>query len=201
MKVWCYVLATDNGTAPNYDPPCLTLGLCKPKIRQSAQAGDLVIAFAGRSLHPNPDAVIWAAVVTETLEFAAYWHAPRFQAKKGRPPAVLDNIYEPHPGEPDGFRQHPHAYHDAGSKDRDVSGRNVLIFGGQDTWIFRSAPRVLPKSFGLCMGAARRGHQTSYLDDRGWAALRGWFSSTPAEAFGAAPVARPLETTRRPRRC
>jgi hypothetical protein len=32
MKVWRYVLATDNGTAPNYDPPYLTLALCKPEI-------------------------------------------------------------------------------------------------------------------------------------------------------------------------
>lgn len=175
-KIFCYVLATDNGTAPNYAPPCLTLTLCKPQIRKSAVPGDLVIAFAGGSLDRNPDAVIWAGVVTESLSLANYWQDARFQAKKGRPPQVLDNIYEPDPRSPDGYYQHLHAWHDASSYKRDVSGRNALIFGGPDVWVFRNAPRVLPTEFGLSMGSARRGHQTNYIDDQRWQDLRAWFT-------------------------
>jgi len=176
MRVFRYVLATDNGTAPNYAPPCLTLAICKPQIRKAAMPGDLVIAFAGASLDRNPDAVIWAGIVTESLTFAEYWYDARFQPKKGKPPQVLDNIYEPDPTSPDGYRQHPHAFHGPLSKFTDVSGRNVLIFGGPNTWLFRSSPRALPASFGLGMGSARRGHQTSYIDDNQWQVLRDWMS-------------------------
>lgn len=176
MKVWRYVLATDNGTAPNYDPPCLTLALCKPKIRHAATAGDLVIAFAGRSLDPNPDAVVWAGVVTDAIDFAEYWRSERFQAKKGQPPQVLDNIYEPDPGLQDGFKQHPHAYHDATSKERDLSGRFALAFDGPDVWVFRSSPPILPREFGLGMGSARRGHRVCQIDQSQWTRIREWLT-------------------------
>jgi hypothetical protein len=207
MKVWRYVLTDDTGTAPNYDPPCLTLALCKPKIRQGAQPGNLVIAFAGRALGAHPDAIIWAGVVTESIGFADYWRDARFQSKKGNPPKVLDNIYEPHPGEPDGFKQHPHAYHDKYSKEKDVGGRNALIFGGPDVWVFRNAPRILPARFGLSMGSARRGHQTSYIGDREWNELRAWLSSpsVSAQPFIAPEMprtaSRPQEPAQRTRRC
>jgi len=188
-KVFRYVLATDNGTAPSYAPPCLTLTLCKPQIRKAAAAGDLVIAFAGSSLDRNPEAVIWAGVVTERLSLAEYWQDARFQAKKGAPPQVLDNIYEPDPRSPDGYRQHWHAYHDATSHMRDVGGRNALIFGSQDTWVFRNTPRVLPASFGLSMGSARRGHQTTFIDDRHWQELRAWLSNGQVAAADVEPSA------------
>ena len=207
MKIFRYVLVTDNCTAPNYAPPCLTLALCKPQIRKSAVPGDLVIAFAGASLDRDPDAVIWAAVVTESLTFAEYWRDVRFQTKKGRPPQVLDNIYEPDPASTDGYRQHPHAYHGPTSKFTDVGGRNVLIFGGPDVWVFRNAPRVLPTKFGLGMGRARRAHQTSYIDGRQWRELREWFSggreAVPpyVEPTANQAISRPLHPGRRAMRC
>jgi hypothetical protein len=54
MIVWSYVITVDGGGAPNFLPPATTLTLCKPKIRQRARRGDLVIAFNGQSLHPEP---------------------------------------------------------------------------------------------------------------------------------------------------
>ena len=196
-RVFRYVLATDNGTAPSYAPPCLTLTLCKPKIRKAAAAGDLVIAFAGSSLDCNPEAVVWAGLVTESLSLAEYWRDARFQAKKVAPPQVLDNIYEPDPRSSDGYRQHWHAHHDASSQTRDVSGRNALIFGSKDIWVFRKAPRVLPSSFGLSMGSARRGHQTMYIDDRHWQELHAWFSHGQVTAADVEPSANQV-ISRRP---
>jgi hypothetical protein len=46
MRVHRYVIATDAGSAPNYDPPAVTLAVCKPGIRKKAKVGDLVRAFA-----------------------------------------------------------------------------------------------------------------------------------------------------------
>jgi hypothetical protein len=191
MKVWRYVLAADTGTAPNYEAPCLTLALCKPQLRQNARPGDLVVAFAGRDLHENPDAIIWAGLLTESIGFADYWRDPRFQSKKGAPPRVVDNIYEPHPGEPDGFKQHPHVFHDRDSKARDIGGRNVLIFGGPDVWVFRNSPPVLPKRFGLSMGNARRGHQICHIDETAWHEIRDWLSTptTNGRCFVAGNIA------------
>lgn len=176
MKLWRYVLATDSGTAPNYLPPSLTLALCKPRIRKRAQPGDVVMAFAGRKLGSHPDSVVWAGVVTEALTFAQYWNDPRFSTKKARPPVVGDNIYEPHPAEPTGYRQHDHPRHGRESVRIDLSGCRVLIFGGGDTWVFRDAPRLLPDHFGLSMGLARRGHKVEEIEPSLWSRLRDWLS-------------------------
>jgi hypothetical protein len=57
MNVFTYVIANDRGSEPNYDPPATTLAICKPKIRLAAQIGDLVIAFTGSKLSPEPHSV------------------------------------------------------------------------------------------------------------------------------------------------
>ena len=51
MRVHTYVIATDAGSAPNYDAPFVTLAVCKPRIRMKAKCGDLVLAFAGKTLN------------------------------------------------------------------------------------------------------------------------------------------------------
>ena len=53
MRVHTYVIATDAGSAPNYDPPAVTLAVCKPGIRKKAKVGDLVRGFAGAAVNPS----------------------------------------------------------------------------------------------------------------------------------------------------
>ena len=53
MKVRAYVITTDAGSAPNHDPACTTLAVCKPRIHQAAALGDLVLAYAGSDVHPH----------------------------------------------------------------------------------------------------------------------------------------------------
>ena len=96
MKVRAYVITTDAGSAPNYDPPCTTLAVCKPRIRQTAALGDLVLAYAGSNVNPHePHTVIWAGVVSEKLTFAEYWNDQRFQTKKPDRSPTPDNFYRP----------------------------------------------------------------------------------------------------------
>ena len=178
MKLWRYVIATNNGTAPSYLPPALTLALCKPRIRAAAQPGDVVLAFAGAGISRDPEAVVWAGVVTESLSFAQYWYDPRFASKKV--PPLGDNIYEPHPAEPSGHHQHSHAHHGPGSARTDLGGQRVLIFGGPATWVFHDPFPSLPHEFGLSMGAARRNHQVGTIQPNEWAHLRAWLSGQPA---------------------
>jgi hypothetical protein len=82
MIVWSYVITVDAGGAPNFLPPATTLTLCKPKIRQGARRGNLVIAFNGQSLHPEPHSVRWAGLVAEVIPLGDYWNDPRFEQKK-----------------------------------------------------------------------------------------------------------------------
>jgi hypothetical protein len=108
---------------------------------------------------------------------------------------VADNIYEPHPGEPDGFKQHPHAQHNEYNKKTDLGGRNVLLFGGPEVWVFRNAPRILPDRFGLTVGSAqRRRPPDRFIDDKEWNELRTWLSlsSVTAQPFIAPEVSRPV---------
>jgi Nucleotide modification associated domain 2 len=65
VRVHTYVIATDAGSAPNYDRPFATLAVCKPRIRRKAEIGELVLAFAGKDVNPTePHSVVWAGVVS-----------------------------------------------------------------------------------------------------------------------------------------
>jgi hypothetical protein len=96
VKVYSYVIVTDDGGAPNFERPFTTLAICKPKIRLKAEPGDLVLSFTGAPLLPEPHAVRWAGVVKECPTFAQYWKDKRFANKKpGAAKTKPDNIYCP----------------------------------------------------------------------------------------------------------
>ena len=83
MRTYLYKLTSDRGGAPcalapalNEDP-LLTLAICKPAIRRTAQPGDRVIgitshALARRDGYPL-SAVIYAALVAEGVEARDYF--------------------------------------------------------------------------------------------------------------------------------
>lgn len=169
MRVFCYVIATDAGSAPNYDPPCFTLAICKPRIRLAAEPGDLVLAFNGTQLGTNPHGVRWAGVVSEKLSFTDYWEDIRFGSKKSDIARRPDNIYEPAGL---AFRQVTNPVHGPASKARDLRGRFVLTFG--DAWYFGNLAPVLPPQFGLRMDGGRRGHRVTNLNQPLCASLRNW---------------------------
>ena len=96
MRVHTYVIVVDSGAAPNYDKPCTTLAVCKPRIRKKAHVGELVLAFAGAKVNPyEPHTVVWAGVVAETMPFADYWNDRRFAGKKPDRAPTPDNFYRP----------------------------------------------------------------------------------------------------------
>ncbi|MFM8479413.1 MAG: hypothetical protein ACKOEO_26795 [Planctomycetaceae bacterium] len=45
QKVYVYKIVVDNGGAPCVHDRLLSLAICKPAIRRTAQAGDLIFAF------------------------------------------------------------------------------------------------------------------------------------------------------------
>jgi hypothetical protein len=175
MDLYCYVIATDAGSAPNYDPPFTTLAICKPKIRTSAQLGDAVLAFTGADESREPHAVRWAGVVREKLSFADYWNDLRFVGKKPVKCERPDNIYQPQPGGP-GFLQIPNRVHQLDAMTKDVGGQFVLIF--DPVWRFSGGSPVMPADFGFRMFPnARRGHRVHTLDSVAWRRLHDWLDN------------------------
>ena len=70
MRVHTYVIATDTGSALNYDAPTVTLAVCKQRTRKKAKVDDLVLVFSGSAVNPfSGQSVVWAGIVYEVLTF------------------------------------------------------------------------------------------------------------------------------------
>ena len=182
MKVRAYVIDTDAGSAPNYDAPCTTLAVCKPRIRKVASVGDFVIAFAGQGVNPyEPHTVVWAGIVSEKLTFSEYWNDARFAGKKPDRCARPDNFYQPMDG---GLLQVGNRVHGPEHFNRDTGGIYVLMF--DPSWRFGANGPPLPEEFDLrvAMNARRAGRVIS-IGDAEWRRLELWLDrqatlTTPA---------------------
>ena len=83
MRTYLYKLTSDRGGAPCAIPPppgedpFLTLAICKPAIRRTAQPGDRILGITSHSLANREGyplgAVIYAAVVAEGIEARDYF--------------------------------------------------------------------------------------------------------------------------------
>ena len=83
MRTYVYKMTSDRGGAPCAplpfagEDPLLTLSICKPAIRRTAQIGDRLLGLTSRALAQGegyPEcAVIYAARVTGALDFGAYY--------------------------------------------------------------------------------------------------------------------------------
>ncbi len=99
-RTYLYKLTSDRGGAPCAPPPragadpLLTLSICKPAIRRTAQPGDRIVGISSQALATSdgypPHAVIYAAIVTGAVDARDYY-APRSRFR-ARP----DCIYEFH---------------------------------------------------------------------------------------------------------
>jgi hypothetical protein len=86
LRTYLYKLTSDRGGAPCAPPPrpgadpLLSLAICKPAVRRTAQPGDRILGLTSRVLEQRdgypPLSVIYAAVITEVLDATAYY-APR----------------------------------------------------------------------------------------------------------------------------
>ena len=85
-RIFLYKLLTDNGGAPAVYRGRLSLAICKPRIRASAEVGDWIVGIAGKSLHPD-SGLLYIAQVDEILEDGEYYRDARFAR---RPDAVYE---------------------------------------------------------------------------------------------------------------
>ena len=78
MTLYSYIVAYDDGFAPNPFRGVCTLACCKPKIRKGAKKGDYIVGIGRKS---SGNRVVFAMKVEETLVHDDYWHDERFRAK------------------------------------------------------------------------------------------------------------------------
>lgn len=164
-KFFSYVVATDNGVAPNVDGGVCTVCLCKPEIRRNAMVGHWIVG-----LWPMPARyrVTYVMRVGRKMTMLDYHECGEFDQKKPGCSQTPDNIYEPdlrfwlrrRKDTPRGLHAHPeHAR-------RDLGGRNALI--ADRFWYFGSTACELPARFwklDFPNPTARRYVKKTYLND------------------------------------
>lgn len=96
-RLFRYIVDHDMGFAPNPFFGVCTLACCKPKIRNRAEIGDIVVGYGGKKGGNRGRLVYWMAVDRIT-DFQSYWDDPDFGIKRPRFGTSLtltygDNIY------------------------------------------------------------------------------------------------------------
>lgn len=137
-RLFSYKLTHDTGFAPNPFWGFLTIATCKPLIRSAKRIGDWIAGFTSQELCGDPvgqERLVYLMQISEKIPFAEYFNNPLF--KKKIPDLTKsqclykagDNIYRPSSAHPSirEFEQLQNPYHDQFNKDRDLSGRFVLI--------------------------------------------------------------------------
>jgi hypothetical protein len=87
-RIYYYKLTVDDGGAPCVQDGVLSLAICKPMIRTSAEPGDLIFGFAANSLSAD-NRLIYIAEVTAKIGDGDYYTDPHYTRR-------ADCIYERH---------------------------------------------------------------------------------------------------------
>jgi hypothetical protein len=80
MRIYFYKLSVDNGGAPHIMKGLLSLAICKPMIRCSAQVGDLIFDFAADTLHTD-NRLIYAAQITGKVLNGDYYRSRTYRSR------------------------------------------------------------------------------------------------------------------------
>jgi hypothetical protein len=198
MRMFAYKITRDFGFAPNPFHGVCTLATCKPHIRKSAVAGDLVLG-CGSSENGLVGRMIYVLRVGGKCTFQQYWDDPRFAAKRpffksSRDHAYGDNIYHHDAaGEWIQERSH-HSFQDGATNElnlrQDTSEDHVLW---SDDFVYwgREAPEV-PAPFrdfnGDDLYPHARDRRSRYAPDF-IEAVSDWFNALPERGRRGRPAA------------
>ncbi len=157
-RLLVYVVASDDGMAPNIAGNICSLALCKPVVRRVAVPGEDWIVGMSTSTH-GANRVIYVMPVERKLSYAIYAKKPEFYCKKPtKQQPNNDNIFV---NSSSGLVVSPHAMH-ANRPDKlekHLSSSYVLL--SRRFWYFGASAPQLPEIFNetrLVQGA-RRGHK------------------------------------------
>ena len=170
-RTYLYKLTSDRGGAPCATPPppgedpLLTLAICKPAIRRTAQPGDRILGITSHSLANREAyplcAVIYAAIVHEGIEARDYFTAD--SAFAARPDCIYEfhqqNGRAAHTGRTNLHRSPANLLKDLGAYPYYRNGRVLLA---HDFRYFGSAAVPIPSRLHLLYSAAEtlgQGHR------------------------------------------
>lgn len=130
--IYKYVITVDTGVAPCVDEGLLSLCICKPKIRKTAQVGDWIIATGSRPKISRTPKVVFAAKVTEIKTMEQY-----AVENEGRRDCIyrFDGLSLIHNGS--------QIHGDRKNQNKDISGRFCLI--SKQFWYFGRDAIELPE--------------------------------------------------------
>lgn len=92
-QIYCYKLTTDNNGAPCVTEELLSLAICKPMIRRTAQEGALLFGFAANSLDRH-NRLIYVAQLSQPITNGEYYTRDEY---RHRPDCIYQKVG-------DGFR-------------------------------------------------------------------------------------------------
>jgi len=84
--IYVYKMTADNGGAPCVWRGLLSLALCKPKIRKSAEVGSVICGFGGVD---HRERLIYIAKVTHKPAVGAYYRSAKFA---NRPDCIYEDV-------------------------------------------------------------------------------------------------------------
>lgn len=159
-RLYVYNLTTDNNGAPCLYDGVLSLAICKPGIRTTAQVGDLIFGFAGTTLHPDKR-LVYVARVTDIVEGCDYYANGRYSRRPDSVYQFTDRHYCPRLGA---------CYHGKGEERRVDLGsgpehKRAVVLMSRD---FRylggdgSAVREGLEEVKRCLETLRRGHRVNH---------------------------------------
>ena len=158
-RLLVYVVASENGLAPNVTGDQCSLTVCKPQVRLAATPGEDWVIGMSTTKH-GKDRLIYAMQVAEKLGYDAFFTDPRFAAKKPTPQnpwgdnffcataegLALSTPVAAHAGKPDALK-------------RDLKAPYAVI--GAPYWYFGANAPTLPKHLRATriVQGNRRGHR------------------------------------------
>jgi hypothetical protein len=162
-RIYFYKLTADTGGAPCVEDGLLSLAICKPMIRMTANPGNLIFGFAASSLHRD-NRLLYIARVTEKVSDGDYYKKRQF-AGRG------DRVYEYQQGRFVWRRGALHhgpkdVEHDLG-KPPHYRRANVLLsddfryFGANGTSAYKAGFPLIEKA----IKNLGRGHRVRFGDD------------------------------------
>ena len=133
-------MTDDTGFAPNPFWGFLTIATCKPCIRLAKEPGDWIAGFTSKTLCGDPvgnEKLVFLMEVSDKVPFREYFTSRQYSRKIPEMTASQcifrsgDNIYRPvtpNVSNSNDFEQLKNPYHKETEKDRDLSGKFVLLY-------------------------------------------------------------------------
>jgi hypothetical protein len=160
-KFYFYKLIVDNGGAPCIVNGLLSLAICKPMMRCTAEENDIVIGFAGNSLHAD-NRLIYVARVTEQVKNGEYYRSGKY---KQRPDCIYEwqdgrfeqrqgAVYHGSPGD----LVHDLGAHPTYERANTLLSREFCYFGASGSDAYKKAFPIVT----MAVEALRRGHRVNH---------------------------------------